>query len=166
METLDAQRVAFVSVTQQFNTATSMGRLVLHILLSFAQFEREMIAERVRDKMSAARRKGKWVGGMPVLGYDLDPRGGRLHLSEAEAERVRGIFDLYPRKRSLIATAIELGRRGWTAKSWVTRKGRARQGRPFDKCNLFSLLTNVIYIAQVNYKGDLTLPKIHSAGIP
>jgi len=95
METLDAQRVAFVSVTQQFNTATSKGRLVLHILLSFAQLEREMIAERVRDKMSAARRKGKWVGGMPVLGYDLDPRGGRLHLNEAEAERVRGIFDLW-----------------------------------------------------------------------
>ena len=71
METLDAQRVAFVSVTQQFNTATSKGRLVLHILLSFAQLEREMIAERVRDKMSAARRKGMWVGGMPVLGYDL-----------------------------------------------------------------------------------------------
>jgi len=117
METLDAQRVAFVSVTQQFNTATSMGRLVLHILLPFAQFEREMIAERVRDKMSAARRKGKSVGGMLVLGYDLGPRGGRLHLNEAEAERVRGIFDIYIRERSLIATAAELGRRGWTAKS-------------------------------------------------
>ena len=82
MAVLDERKVAFVSVTQQFNTATSMGRLILHVLLSFAQFEREMIAERTRDKMSAARRKGKWVGGTPVLGYDVDPnnrvRGERL----------------------------------------------------------------------------------------
>ena len=155
MEILDAQRVAFVSVTQQFNTATSMGRLVLHILLSFAQFEREMIAERTRDKMSAARRKGKWVGGMPVLGYDVDPGGGRLLLNEAEAERVRAIFDLYLRERSLIATAAELRRRAWTTKSWTTKKGRERQGRPFDKTNLFSLLTNVIYLGEVNYKGTI-----------
>jgi site-specific DNA recombinase len=73
MEVLDQHQVAFVSVTQQFNTATSMGRLVLHILLSFAQFEREIIAERTRDKIAAARRKGKWAGGMPLLGYDVDP---------------------------------------------------------------------------------------------
>ena len=71
------------------------------------------------------------------------------------AERVRGIFDLYLRERSLIAPAAELGRRGWTLKSWVTRKGRARQGRSFDKCNLFGLLTNLIYIGQVNYKGTI-----------
>jgi len=89
-----------------------------------------------------------------------DPRGGRLHVNEAEAERVRGIFNLYLRERSLIATAAELGRRGWTLKSWVTRKGRARQGRPFDKCNLFGLLTNVIYIGQVNYKGTIYAGKV------
>ncbi|MDP3938548.1 MAG: recombinase family protein [Deltaproteobacteria bacterium] len=155
MEILDAHRVAFVSVTQQFNTATSMGRLVLHILLSFAQFEREMIAERTRDKMSAARRKGKWVGGMPVLGYDVDPQGGRLLLNETEAEQVKAIFDLYLRERSLIAAAAELRRRAWTTKSWTTKKGRERQGRSFDKTNLFALLTNVIYLGEVNYKGTI-----------
>src|SRR5215831_12829304 len=91
IEIFDNHQVAFASVTQQFNTATSMGRLVLNVLLSFAQFEREIIAERTRDKMAATRRKGKWSGGMPVLGYDLDPRGRRLHLNEQEAERVRAI---------------------------------------------------------------------------
>src|SRR5205823_7948956 len=81
--------VSFVSVTQEFNTSTSLGRLTLHILLSFAQFEREIISERTRDKMSAARRKGQWLGGTPVLGYDVDPEGGRLVVNPAEAERVR-----------------------------------------------------------------------------
>ena len=91
METLDKRGVTFVSVTQQFNTTTSLGRLTLNILLSFAQFEREMIAERTRDKMSAARRRGKWVGGHPVLGYDLLPQGGGLVVNETEAQRVRAI---------------------------------------------------------------------------
>src|SRR5205085_10115540 len=84
--------VSFVSVTQEFNTSTSLGRLTLHILLSFAQFEREIISERTRDKMSAARRKGQWVGRIRVLGYDVDPHGGRLVVNPAEAERVREIF--------------------------------------------------------------------------
>jgi site-specific DNA recombinase len=84
--------VSFVSATQDFNTNTSMGRLTLNILLSFAQFEREIISERTRDKLSAARRKGKWVGGNPVLGYDVNPRGGRLLVNEREAERVRTSF--------------------------------------------------------------------------
>ena len=87
--------VSFVSVTQQFNTTNSMGRLTLNILLSFAQFEREIISERTRDKMSAARRKGKWIGGHPVLGYDIDPKGGRLIVNPDEAEQVRAIFGLY-----------------------------------------------------------------------
>src|SRR5207253_2695420 len=85
METFEKHQVAFVSVTQQFNTATSMGRLVLNVLLSFAQFEREIIAERTRDKIAAARRKRKWSGGMPLLGYDVDPRGGRLLVNADEA---------------------------------------------------------------------------------
>src|SRR4051794_30658007 len=84
--------VSFVSVTQEFNTSSSMGRLTLHILLSFAQFERKIIGERTRDKLSAARRKGKWIGGVPVLGYDVAPAGGRLVVNPAEAEQVRGIF--------------------------------------------------------------------------
>src|SRR5207344_2481388 len=84
MGIFDKRGVNLVSVTQQFNTTTSLGRLTLHILLSFAQFEREIIAERTRDKMSAARRKGKWVGGTPVLGYDVDPGGGRLVINPKE----------------------------------------------------------------------------------
>ena len=95
MELFDRHGVSFVSVTQQFNTTSSLGRLTLNILLSFAQFEREIISERTRDKMSAARKKGKWIGGHPVLGYDIDPRGGRLVVNPDEADRVRAIFDLY-----------------------------------------------------------------------
>lgn len=162
VEIFDRHHVAFISVSQQFNTATSMGRLVLHTLLSFAQFEREMIAERTRDKMSAARRKGKWVGGTPVLGYDVAAGGGRLIVNEAEAARVREIFDIYLREQSLMATAAELQGRGWTGKSWTTKKGRLRSGRPFNKANLFALLSNVIYIAKVNYKGTL-YPGEHAA---
>src|SRR6185312_10894525 len=92
METFDQRQVSFVSVTQQFNTATSMGRLVLNVLLSFAQFEREIISERTRDKIAATRRKGKWSGGAPLLGYDVDPRATKLVVNEAEAVRVQGIF--------------------------------------------------------------------------
>src|ERR1700730_8179686 len=95
METFENNKVAFVSVTQQFNRATSMGRLVLNVLLSFAQFEREIIAERTRDKIAATRRKGKWTGGHPILGYDVDVAGYRLVVNEGEAARVREIFDLY-----------------------------------------------------------------------
>jgi site-specific DNA recombinase len=114
IEILDRHHTSFVSITQQFNTTTSMGRLTLNILLSFAQFEREIIAERTRDKMSAARRKGKWVGGIPVLGYDVDAQGGRLVVNEDEAARVRAVFDLYLERQSLMATVTDLNRRGWT----------------------------------------------------
>ena len=91
----EKHNVSFVAVTQQFNTSTSLGRLTLNILLSFAQFERELIGERTRDKMSAARKKGRWVGGCPVLGYDVDRGGGRLVVNEAEAEQVRAIFTVF-----------------------------------------------------------------------
>src|SRR5579872_5368269 len=114
VDRFDQRQVSFVSVTQQFNTTSSLGRLTLNILLSFAQFEREIISERTRDKMSAARRKGKWIGGTPVLGYDVDPAGGRLDVNEKEAIRVRQIFELYRIQRSLTATVNELNRRRWT----------------------------------------------------
>jgi site-specific DNA recombinase len=155
METFDKRGVSFVSVTQQFNTTASLGRLTLNILLSFAQFEREMIAERTRDKMSAARRKGKWVGGIPVLGYDVDPRGGRLVINADEAKQVRAIFNLYLEHRSLIPAVRELNRRGSTTKQWTTRDGREHKGQPFTKNALYRLLTNVIYTGQVNHKGTI-----------
>jgi len=153
MELLDRQGVSFVSVTQQFNTTSSMGRLTLNILLSFAQFEREIIAERTRDKMSAARRKGKWVGGHPILGYDLHPKGGRLLVNEEEAERVRAIYRIYLDYKALIPVVQELERRGWRTKQWITKKDRERGGRPFNKNGLFRLLTNVVYTGKVDHKG-------------
>jgi site-specific DNA recombinase len=116
LSVFEKHKVSFVAVTQQFNTSTSLGRLTLNILLSFAQFERELIGERTRDKMSAARRKGKWTGGSPVLGYDVHPGGGRLVVNEEEAERVRAIFALFEQHRSILLTLIETERRGWPQK--------------------------------------------------
>ncbi len=155
MERLEEQEVSFVSVTQQFNTTHSMGRLTLNILLSFAQFEREIIAERTSDKMTAARRKGKWTGGMLVLGYDLHPDGGRITVNEEEAALVRGIFELYLQKESLLTTLKELKRRGWQTKEWVTQKGKLRRGKPFNKNRLYRLLTNPIYLGKVRCKEEL-----------
>ena len=113
METFDRHKISFVSVTQQFNTTHSMGRLTLNILLSFAQFEREIISERTRDKIAATRKKGKWTGGRPLLGYDVDPRGTKLVINEIEAPQVRMIFDLYLQHRSMVAVLREIDSRGW-----------------------------------------------------
>jgi len=153
METFDRQRVAFVSVTQAFNTASSMGRLILNVLLSFAQFEREMISERTRDKIAAARRRGKWSGGMPVLGYIVE--NTKLVVDEFEAQCVRQIFDMYLEQQSLLAVVKELNTRGWRTKRWTTRKESVRGGRRFDKTSLHQLLTNVAYVGKVRYKDEV-----------
>ena len=134
METFEKHKVSFVSVTQQFNTATSMGRLVLNVLLSFAQFEREMISERTRDKIAATRRKGKWSGGMPLLGYDVV--NTKLVLVPEEADRVRQIFQMYLEGEGLTWLAGQIERLGWRNKRWTTRKGTVRGGRAFDKTSL------------------------------
>ena len=155
METLEKRGVSFVSVTQQFNTTSSMGRLTLNILLSFAQFEREIISERTRDKIAAARRKGKWSGGKPILGFDIDPQGGRLLVNEDEAVRVRAIFGLYLEHEALIPTIRELDARGWTNKRWITKRGHPVGGRPFNKHGLHHLLTNVLYTGRVTYKDEV-----------
>src|SRR6516164_8138132 len=155
METLDRYQVAFVSVTQNFSTATSMGRLVLHILLSFAQFEREIIAERTRDKIAATRRKGKWCGGLPLLGYDIEPNTSRLLVNTAEAARVRAIFALYREYQALRPVVQELERRGWRTKRWRTRRGRLRGGRRFTRNHLRQLLGNVLYTGQVRYRQEV-----------
>src|SRR5215472_4702545 len=155
METFDKARVSFVSVTQQFNTATSMGRLILNVLLSFAQFEREIISERTRDKMAATRRKGKWSGGLPILGFDVDPQGYRLILNEDEAVQVRSIFQLYLQHEALLPVVQELERRGWVNKRWTTRAGQECGGQPFTKTSLQRLLTNVLYAGKVRYKEEI-----------
>ena len=155
IELFERHGVTFVSVTQQFNTTNSLGRLTLNILLSFAQFEREIISERTRDKMSAARRKGKWVGGLPMLGYDVDPGGGKLIVNPEEARQVQAIFELYLEHGSLLSVAQELDRRGWSMKSWITKDGVNRRGKPFTKGALHRLLSNVIYTGKVNHKGAI-----------
>jgi site-specific DNA recombinase len=139
---LDKHNVTFVSVTQQFNTNTSLGRLTLNILLSFAQFEREIISERTRDKVFAARRKGKWTGGHPVLGYDLDIRGGKLLVNPTEAKQVQSIFRMFFKERTLLATLYEVERRGWKTKQWITRTGKTYGGKRFTRHTLEFLLSN------------------------
>jgi site-specific DNA recombinase len=153
METFEKHKVSFVSVTQQFNTSTSMGRLVLNVLLSFAQFEREMISERTRDKIAAARRKGKWVGGMPLLGYNVVE--SKLVVDPDEAEQVRQIFGLYLEHEGLLPVVEELNSRGWLTKRWTTGKGTVRGGRVFDKNSLWYLLTNITYVGKLRYKEEV-----------
>jgi site-specific DNA recombinase len=155
METFEEYHVAFVSVTQHFNSGTSMGRLVLNVLLSFAQFERELIAERTRDKMAAARRKGKWGGGLPVLGYDVDASSKKLTVNEEEAARVRVIFALYLQHHGLLPVLEELARRDWRTKQTRTGAGRVHGGRSFTRSSLYRLLTNVTYIGRVRYRNEI-----------
>jgi site-specific DNA recombinase len=155
MEIFEEQKISLVATTQQLNTSTSMGRLVLNMLLSFAQFEREIISERTRDKIAATRRKGKWAGGHPILGYDVDPANFKLLVNEAEATRVRAIFDLYLERKSLLPVVQELVKRNWLNKKWQTRKAGERGGKPFDRTSLYRLLTNTAYIGKVKYKDEL-----------
>jgi len=154
LETFETRNVSFVSVTQQFNTTHSMGRLTLNILLSFAQFEREIIGERIRDKIAAQKRKGKWAGGVPVLGYDVDRSNGspRLVINAKEASRVRAIFQMYIDKGSLQPVASELARKTWVNKRRVTKKGKKVGGRAFDKASLHQLLTNPILTGKITHK--------------
>jgi site-specific DNA recombinase len=154
LEIFEKHNVSFVSVTQQINTGTSMGRLMMNVLLSFAQFEREIIGERTRDKIRAARRKGKWNGGHPILGYDIDPQGFKLIVNEDEAAQVRVIFDLYLKHEALVPVVQELAKRGWLDKCWITRKGQRRGGKLFTKTSLHKLLINVAYIGKIRYKTE------------
>ncbi|HMO16386.1 MAG TPA: recombinase family protein, partial [Pirellulaceae bacterium] len=157
METFDKNGVSFVSVTQQFNTTHSMGRLTLNILLSFAQFEREIIGERIRDKIAAQRRKGKWSGGIPVLGYDVDRSNPspKLVVNAEEAIQVRRIFSLYLELGSLLPVVQEVEARGWRNKVWRTKKGLERGGRSFDKCSVYAMLTNPLYMGMIKHKEDI-----------
>ncbi len=155
MEIFERHRVSLVSVTQPLNTTTSLGRLTLNILLSYAQFEREIIADRTRDKMAAARRKGKFVGGVPVLGYDVAATRGKLVVNTDEASRVQAVFALYLQHRSLEAVLAEVQVRQWTTKRWRTREGKEHPGRSFTKPTLTRLLKNVLYLGQVSHQGKV-----------
>jgi DNA invertase Pin-like site-specific DNA recombinase len=153
MEVLDRRHVSLVSVTQPLNTTVSLGRLTLNILLSFAQFEREIISERTRDKMAAARKKGKWMGGVPVLGYDVAPSGGRLVVNNEEARRVRALFAQYLEYRSANQVLAAVQAQNWTNKRSTEKPGPAEAQKPITKSSLLRLLSNVLYIGQVRYGG-------------
>src|SRR5215212_7893555 len=151
VELFDAHGVSFVSVTQAFNTTTSMGRLTLNVLLSFAQFEREVTGERIRDKVAASKRKGMRVGGPVPLGYDVKDK--KLVINAEEAERVRTIFRRYLKLKSITKLLDDLHRRKIMTKQSRRSTGAIRGGIPFAKGSLAYLLRNRVYIGDIVHKG-------------
>ena len=152
VEVFDAQGVSFVSVTQQFNTTTSMGRLTLNMLLSFAQFEREVTGERIRDKIAASKRKGMWMGGFVPLGYEQ--RGRTLTIHEPEAVTVRTVFQLYLEQGNVRRVKEEADRLGLTTKLRPGAKGQMRGGRPLSRGYIYHLLGNPLYVGRIPHKGE------------
>ena len=154
IEIFEKHDCSFVSVTQSFNTTGSMGKLMLNVLLSFAQFEREVTGERIRDKIAASKAKGMWMGGIPPLGYDVPEEGSRtLRINEAEAERVRHIFARYLELGSVHALQRDLEARSIRSKKHVTAKGHTIGGLSISRGALFHLLRNRIYLGQITHKG-------------
>src|ERR1700736_1336860 len=153
VELFEQHNVSFVSVTQQFNTTTSMGRLTLNVLLSFAQFEREVTSERIRDKIAASKRKGLWVGGMAPLGYNTKDR--KITVNEPEAEVVRTIFRRYLKLGSINLLLADLRKSGLATKVRTLRSGEKVGGIPFGRGMLGHVLRNRFYIGEVFFKGEL-----------
>ena len=161
VEIFEKHKVSFVSVTQQFNTTSSMGRLTLNILLSFAQFEREVTGERIRDKITASRQKGMWMGGTPPLGYSIKDK--KLFIVPEEAEAVRFMFQEYLKSPLTIDLIKVLKAKGIKSKTWVCMgSGELRTGRPFNKGMLYHLLHNRIYVGEAVHK-DKSYPGEHEA---
>jgi DNA invertase Pin-like site-specific DNA recombinase len=152
IEVFDRHNVSFASVTQAFNTSTASGRLMLNTLTTFGQFEREVISERIRDKISAAKRKGYWQGGVPAFGYDV--RDKKLVINDAEAVTVLRVFRDMLTIGSTTKIAALLNAEGITTKSWTTQKGVQRTGGPIDKKYLYALLRNRIYLGEISLKGS------------
>jgi site-specific DNA recombinase len=159
VDVFERHNVTFVSVTQQFNTTTSMGRLTLNILLSFAQFEREVIGERIRDKFAASRKKGMWMGGWPPLGYEVQDR--RLVVVEREAALVRQLFDRFAKAGSALSIARELNAAGEMTKRRLCANG-ARGGKPWTKGAVYKVLANRVYLGEAVHKG-VAYPGEHAA---
>ena len=151
VETLDEHGVSFVSVTQHFNTTTSMGRLTLNVLLSFAQYEREVTGERIRDKFLASRKKGMWMGGHPPLGYDIRER--KLHVNREEAKQVNRIFELYLKTGCVSRLQGKLEQENITSKEWTSESGVAYGGKSFSRGAIYTILKNPTYIGEVLHKG-------------
>lgn len=152
VERLEAAGASFVSVTQQFNTSTSMGRLTLNVLLSFAQFEREVTAERIRDKIAASKKKGLWMGGLVPLGYDKGDDG--LVINGQEAETVRSLFESYLEYGNVRDLKQHADRIGFLTKTRILQSGEIVEGRPFTRGRLYHLLSNPIYIGKIQHKRD------------
>lgn len=160
MELFDEKQVSFVSVTQQFNTTTSMGRLTLNMLLSFAQFEREVSGERIRDKIAATKKKGYWVGGQPPLGYRLqrEDESKGIYIIPEEADLVRSVFAKYIEHRSPVKVSDELNDLGHTTKQWTSGNGRVHGGKPLTAKYIRTILTNRLYVGKITHtRGDETL---------
>src|SRR3989337_1488741 len=160
VEAFDARGVSFVSITQQFNTTTSMGRLTLNVLLSFAQFEREVAGERIRDKIAASKKKGMWMGGLPPLGYDVQNR--KLVVNEQEALTVLHIFRRYVELKSVRALQADLDDAGIRSKWRKLADGTQYGGQKFSRGALYLMLQNRIYRGEITHKGD-TYPGQHPA---
>ena len=151
VELFDAHGVSFVSVTQAFNTTTSMGRLTLNVLLSFAQFEREVTGERIRDKIAASKKKGIWMGGVVPLGYRVENRA--LHIVEDHAILIRRLFASYLELGSVSALKCRLDAAGLHVPERIDGAGRRCGGKPFSRGHLYKILANPIYIGQLSHKG-------------
>ncbi|CAN0571454.1 unnamed protein product, partial [Ectocarpus sp. 12 AP-2014] len=160
VDVFDASSVSFVSVTQQFNTTTSMGRLTLNMLLSFAQFEREVTGERIRDKIAASKKKGMWMGGLPPMGYDVVDR--KLVVNETEAKTVRHIYARYVALGSVRALKDELDREGILSKARIDRYGRRTGSKPIARGALYLMLQNRLYRGQIVHK-QTSYPGQHEA---
>ncbi len=160
VDTFDENGVSFVSVTQQFNTTTSMGRLTLNVLLSFAQFEREVTAERIRDKIAASKQKGMWMGGNLPLGYDTKDR--KLIINDVEAKTVRHIFQRYIELKSVLGLMEVLRAEGIVSKVRISEAGRQSGGVPFNRGALYYLLKNRVYLGEITHK-DESYPGLHDA---
>ncbi len=152
VELFDAHGVSFVAVTQQFNTTTSMGRLTLNVLLSFAQFEREVIGERIRDKVAASKRRGIWMGGTSPIGYDVCER--KLVVNQREAKTVRHIFERYLELGSVRILKNDLDGHGFVSATKTSRKGNARGGKPFSRGALYNILSNPVYLGEIRHKHE------------
>lgn len=164
-EFFDQHNVTFVSITQQFSSTTAMGRLILNILLSFAEFERAISAERVRDKIAAAKKKGKYLGGTPPYGYDVDYQSTKLIVNQEEAKLVRHVFKRFIETGSCLEIARDLNARGIPTKSWTTKNGSFHQGGPWNTQHLYRALNNRTYLGETVHK-DKSYPGEHEAIVP
>lgn len=155
LDIFDKHGIVYVSVTQPIDTSSSVGRLMRSILVDFSQFERELISERTRDKRAAMAKRGKWPGGQPPLGYDVDVDTKKLMINAVEAKQVRLLYETYAKTKSLSQAAIALNKEGLRMKRWTTRGEQLRGGRRFNKSNLDYMLRNPVYIGKIRHKDDV-----------